>query len=393
MSHSTHLSTSSWLTGIKSINIQSDSNLVSIMATTSPSSSGCERSSLSLSTNSSLSTPPSSATATDFQEVLKLVRIVIAERDRLQEELVHGKLYIAQLKTQIDDYSSNLSRATSAIHIANRVADTYRTATPFPSPAPAVPNPPIKDLWPANIRITHPTISTAFTSWTRSSPLHQRSIALLSSLLVSSSPEAIPTLKDRLTCKLLLTAILLDCTPPQHRKALTHAEETVRLADGCTDRQAMGQAQLYRGKALIALGRLSEARWCYILGAGTRGFEGVIESWKTEVDGLMDDFGRSQTDGGESMGIGRGFAVVPREKVVISQDREMKLNLVREKGSRMMREKRDANDLLTKSEDAEVEVIALREREGMDKIGERDIGDGITEGTQAPVLEGFKRSS
>ena len=71
----------------------------------------------------------------------------------------------------------------------------------------------------------------------------------------------------------------------------------------------MGKAQFYRGLGAVGEGRWVDARWCFGLAVGVRGFEGLVEWWggivgrKLEEDGFVRGRERGMGEGG---GEGKG---------------------------------------------------------------------------------------
>lgn len=56
----------------------------------------------------------------------------------------------------------------------------------------------------------------------------------------------------------------------------------------------MGKAQFFRGLGAVGEGRWEDARWCFGLAVGVRGYEGLVEWWVGIVGRKLEEDGRGR---------------------------------------------------------------------------------------------------
>lgn len=183
--------------------------------------------------------------------------------------------------------SSNLSPRTRPYH--DPIHESY-----------VPPHPPIPAL-------AHPE-----SLWRAGQPQHALNAlhAILAPQLAHTSTPA-PSQLVRAHALLLRAAILFAWE--QASPALRDADEALAIARTRGWFEVMGKAQFYLGLGAVGEGRWEDARWCFGLAVGVRGFEGLVEWWggivgrKLEEDGLVRGMGEGDGEGEwEGKGKGKG---------------------------------------------------------------------------------------
>lgn len=233
-----------------------------------------------------------SAEDTDFtsgQNIHDLVLALVNDRDRLRIELAAANQVIEELSCQNSTYESLVRDAHSALQFW----DTYyavsigkQTCRPASwswgdfllwknKEGPSQRRILIEGTW-----LPDPAFKVHLEEAEQlfKNSKFQRALNSLSTLLAKTDIND----KVRVNAMLLTSDILRTCD--RFPRALSFAEDALRLANANLDVVLVGKAQFYRGLCLYAMEHFAEASWCFSFAAGTVHHVEDIKCWKARAE-------------------------------------------------------------------------------------------------------------